>query len=181
MTTIKRVIVSGIAGGVGFAAALAIIFGTIYWYQGKPKPPKPWNKTAIAASYDTVDVEGEKNHLVFSYTLQNNTDFDYGFSDLNSIMAMARLKKQKSLSGNKNDDLLRPDCPILIPAKQRLRFALHVAYPYDKSLKNDATKEEKERYRKDLEAYVAKEFSNLDGFTIFDEVNRYQIEFPKGW
>jgi hypothetical protein len=178
MTTIKRVIISSVAGGVGFAVALAIIFGTMHWYQCKPKP---WNKNAITASYDSADVEGEKNHVVFYYTLQNNTAFDYGFSDLKSIMTMFRLEKQKSLSFEKNDELFRPDCPIWIPAKQRMRFALHLALPYDKSLKKDATKDEKNEYRKNLEIYLNKEFTNLDGFTLFDEVNRYQIELPKGW
>jgi hypothetical protein len=180
MTNSKKVIAYGIAGGVGFAVALAIISVIVFWYQSNPKPPKPWNKEAITASYDSVAVEGEKNHIVFYYTLQNNTDFDYKPMDLSNIVAMAKLKKQKSLSGQKNDEVLRPDYPILIPAKQRIRFAFHLGYPYNKSLKKDATQEEQEKYIKDIEAYVNEEFSNLDGFVLFDEMNRYQIEFPKG-
>jgi len=181
MATIKKIIISSIVGGVSFAVSIAIIFGIFFWYQNKPKPPKPWNKDTITATYDSVDTEGEKNYFVFYYTLQNNTDFDYNFSDLTNITVMAKLKKQNSLSGQKKDEFLKPDYPILIPAKQRIRFALHLGYPYDKTLKKDASKEEREKYRKDMEAYANKEFSNLDGFVLFDELNRYQIEFPKGW
>jgi|SRR3972149_8276638 len=181
MATIKKIIISSIVGGVSFAVAIAIIFGLVFWYQNKPKPPKPWNKEAITATYDSVDTEGEKNYFVFYYTLQNNTDFDYKFSDLTNILFMAKLKKQKSLSGQKNNEFLQPDFPILIPAKQRIRFALHLSFPYDKSLKKDASKDESEKYKKELEAYANKEFSNMEGFVLFDEINRYQIEFQKGW
>jgi hypothetical protein len=184
MPTIKRMVVSGLAGGVGFAVAIAIILGIVSWYQSRPKPPKPWDKAAVTATYDSIDTEGQSgrwegqppNRLVFYYTLQNNTDSDYQFSDLTNIVVMAKLKRQKSLSGQKGDKFLQPDSPVLIPAKQRIRFALHVGYPYeyDKSLKAGASK-------KDIEAYVNEKFSNLDGFALFDENNRYQIDFPKGW
>jgi len=41
-------------------------------------PPKPWDKKAITAIYDFVDTEGEKNTIVFYYTLQNNTELIFG-------------------------------------------------------------------------------------------------------
>jgi hypothetical protein len=178
MPTVKKIIISSIVGGVSIAVTIAIIFVIISWYENRPKP---WNKDAISATYDYIETEGEKNYFVCYYTLQNNTDYDYKFSDLTDILIMSKLKKQKSLSGNKESDTLKPDYPIIIPAKQRIRFAIHLQYPYDKTLKEDASKEERKAYRKDIEAFFNNKLQNLDGFVLFDERARYQIEFPKGW
>jgi hypothetical protein len=41
--------------------------------------------------------------------------------------------------------------------------------------------EEQGNFRKALAGYVSKEMGNVDGFVVFDETNRYQINFPKGW
>jgi hypothetical protein len=181
MTTIRKVIISSIIGGFSLAVTLAIIIGIVAWFNHRPTPPKPWDKLAITATYDSLNTEGQENYVVFHYTLQNNTAYDYKFADLTNILLMAKLKRQKSLSGQKNDEWLYPDFPIMIPAKQRIRFTLHTKFPYDKSLKKNATRAEREQYSKKIEAYANKEWSNLDGFVLFDETARYQIEFPKGW
>ena len=181
MSTLKRWIITGVSFGAGAAVIIALIICGYLWYSSKQKPPKPWDTKAITAIYDSVYTEGENNYFVFYYTLQNNTDFDYNLSDLTNITLMGKLKKQKSLTGKKTDEFLKPDYPILIPAKQRIRFALHLGYPYDKTLKKDASEEEEAKYKKDIEAYANKKLSNLDGFVLFDELKRYQIEFSKGW
>ena len=177
----KRLLVVGISFGVGFAITASIIIGGFFLYQSRPKPPKPWNPTAITAAYDHIDTDGENKNFVFYYTLENNTNFDYKISNLTDVVTMAKLKKPNSLSGSPDGKFLKPDYPILIPAKQRLRFSLQLGFPYDKNMKEGTRKEEREQYRKELEAYANKEFSNLDGFVLFDEVNRYQINLPKGW
>jgi hypothetical protein len=94
---------------------------------------------------------------------------------------MSKLEKQKSLSGEKGDPFLKFDFPLLLPAKQRLRFAIHLKWPYDKKIKAETTKDEREKYRKELSAFLKEQAPNLDGFAIFDELNRYQIDFPRGW
>jgi hypothetical protein len=35
--------------------------------------------------------------------------------------------------------------------------------------------------RRDIEKFVADEFSNLDGFDLLDEDNRFEVIFPPGW
>jgi len=73
--------------------------------------------------------------------------------------------------------------PIFIPAKQRGRYSISLPsyrYPGGK-LKDDASKEERQAYGKAISAYVNEKFGNLNGFVLFDEANRYQINFPKGW
>jgi len=54
-------------------------------------------------------------------------------------------------------------------------------HPYDKDLKFDATKEERKKYKKELESHINDKFKNLNGFVLFDQKNRYRIDFPKGW
>lgn len=166
--------------GAGVVITAALILGTFFWYESRPKP---WNSTAIAAIYNSIDTEGEKNTFVFYYTLENNTDFDYKISFLSDVVLLAKLKRGDSLSGKINDKFFQPDYRILLPARQRIRFAIHLGYPYvyDIPRKEDATDEEKEKYRNELKAYASKKFSNLNGFVIFDEKHRYQINFPKGW
>ena len=181
MSTLKRWIIMGASFGAGLAVTLALIIGGYLWYASKPKPPKPWDTKAITATYDFIDTEGDNNTIVFYYTLQNNTDYDYRITDASNFTLMGKLEKQKSLSGAKGDRFLKFDFPLLLPAKQRLRFAIHLDYPYDKKSKAEATKDEREKYRKELSAFLKEKTPNLDGFAIFDELNRYQIDFPREW
>jgi len=50
--------------GLRTAVGLAGITDCFVWYQSRPKPPKPWNRTAINAEYDSVGTEGDKNNIV---------------------------------------------------------------------------------------------------------------------
>jgi hypothetical protein len=56
-----------------------------------------------------------------------------------------------------------------------------VPYKYTKGLELDASKEERQKFRKELSDFVNTKLSNLDGFVLFDDNNRYQINLPKGW
>jgi hypothetical protein len=47
--------------------------------------------------------------------------------------------------------------------------------------KENPNLEERIKYREAIEKYVVDEFSNLDGFDLLDETNRYEIIFPSGW
>ena len=181
MGTIKRLIIISVSLGIGFAVTLALIIAGFMWYQSRPKLPKPWNPNAIIATYDYIDVEGQDNNFVFYYTLENKTDIDYKISETSDVVIMGKLEKQKSLTGDSKDEYLKPDHPILIPAKQRIRFGIHLKYPFEKKMKKGSTKEERKKYPEELEKYISEELSNLDGFVLFDEINRYQIDFPCGW
>ena len=181
MSTLKHWIITGASFGAGLAITLALIIGGYLWYSSKPKPPKPWDTKAITATYDRVDTEGDNNTIVFYYILQNNTDYDYHIVDASNVTLMDKLEKQKSLSWGKSDQFLKFDYPLLLPAKQRLRFAIHLDYPYNKKIKAEATKDEIEKYRKALSGFLKEETPNLNGFAMFDELNRYQIDFPREW
>jgi hypothetical protein len=178
----KRLLLIGAGWGIGMAVGLAAIGGVFIWYEARPKPPKPpksWDTTSIKAEYDKMSVEGPNNDLVFTYTLENTTDFDYRVEDAHHITMSARLHDQNNLSPF--GDHGRIDYPIFVPAKKRMRFDIHINYPYPAKEKSDASSDERSKFQDAVESYVSKEFSNLDGFDLLDETNRYEVVFPSSW
>jgi hypothetical protein len=79
----KKLAIRAFFGGVGFAVALAMIAGAALWYHDRPERPKPWNATALKATYDTLEfrVGSSKDidsyPVTFYYKVQNNTDRNY--------------------------------------------------------------------------------------------------------
>ena len=130
MTYWKRVLAVGIGWGIGTGVTLALTLGLFLRYNSRPKPPKPWNSAAITATYDFVDTEADKNTVVFIYTLENNTDFDYRAEEGQEITMSAKLNRQNSLSPfAMNGDFSKIDYPIVVPAKKRIEFLVHLSYP----------------------------------------------------
>jgi hypothetical protein len=175
----KRPLFIGIGWGLGTAVGVVLLVGGFLWYQSRPKLAKPWNTAVIKAEYDTADTEGEKNTVVFYYTLENTTDFDYRVEDAHDITMSAKLHKQNNLSPF--DGSGKIDYPIFVPAKKRIRFAIHINYPYPVKQEENPNSEERIKYREAVEKYAMEEFSNVDGFDLLDETNRYEIIFPAGW
>jgi hypothetical protein len=182
MTDWKRALLIGVGWGVGTALALAILVGGFLWYDSRPKPPtppKPWDSTSIKAEYDTAITEGDNNDVVIYYTLENTTAFDYRIEDGHEVNMNAKLGQQNSLSPF--NERQRIDYPILVPAKKRVRFAIHLNYPYPAKEKANDNLEERRKYRQAVEKYISEEMGNLDGFDLLDATNRYEIIFPGGW
>jgi hypothetical protein len=182
MTEWKRPLLVGAGWGFGMAIGLAIVFAGLLWYEGRPKapkPPKPWDTASIKAEYDYAYTEGDKNEIVSYYTLENTTVFDYRVEDDHYVTMSARLRKQNSLSPFSEREKI--DYPIFVPAKKRVRFPIHISYPYPIKEKDNANGEERKKYREAVEKYVRDEMGNLDGFDFLDQTNRYEIVFPGGW
>ncbi len=178
----KRLVLVSASAGAGFALMLSLIFGGYVWHQSRPKP---WNKEAIKTTFDKIGVEGVNNALVFYYTMENATDSDYRIMYASSVITMGKLKAPESLSYDR--DYLDIDFPIFIPAGQRVRFAIHVPFSYVPKqspagyLQKPKNEQKRDPSGEELATYVNEEMGNLDGFVLFDNVNRYQIDFPKGW
>jgi hypothetical protein len=120
------------------------------------------------------------NQLVFYYTLENTTDFDYRMPPREQIELNGKLQRENSLSAN--DQLLTVDeQPIFLPAKQRKRFGVHLRYSVKQDFGPQDTKENRRKRWKAIADYMNNEVANLDGFVIFDPQLRYQINFPNGW
>lgn len=168
--------------GVGFSLILIITIGGYFWYESRPKPLIPWDNNAIIAHYDYADTVGEQNTIVFYYTIENKTNYDYSINDIDKILLYANLNRQQSLSGGDIDEILNIEYPIHVPSKHRVRFKINLNYSTDmKGLKSGSTNEEREMFNKEMSAYLSNKFKNLNGFSMFDLKNRYKIEFPAGW
>ncbi len=180
METWKKIFLRAAGFGAGAIVAAAVVIGVFVWWSKRPEKPKPWNTSAITASFDSIDTEGDTNTLIFVFTLQNSTDVDYQVQDDSSIHLGAMLQRSKAFSFDKSD-FLKTDYPIYVPAKSRVRFKLHVHYPY--SIREDLTASDDVRH--DWETKICKfandEFSNLSGFVLMDERSRFQVTMPNGW
>jgi hypothetical protein len=180
MPTWKLIFLRSAGFGTGFAIALCAIAGSLFWYNGRPKPPKPWNKQAITAEYDFVRPAGDKDNLTFHYVLQNNTDLDYRVDSDVGIEITGRLRKEKGLRQFASH-YETTEYPIFVPAKNRVRMSIIIPYPYPIKEKDKPTRDEQKQYTTNVAKYVTDEMGNLDGFVLFDTLNRYEIDFPNGW
>lgn len=182
MSTWKKLTIGALAAGFGVGLAASLAVGGYIWCRSRPRPPAPWNSAAIRAEFDTLGTEGDQPTIAFDYTLENTTRFDYRVADVSGLSLAGKLKKENSLSLETDEKILRVDLPIFIPAGQRLRFRVHLGYPYPgKTLPDDASADERKRYYDGLKNYVAKDLANLNGFVLFDETHRYEIDLPRGW
>src|SRR5271163_1226908 len=175
----KRPLFIGIGWGLGTAVGLVILVGGFLWYLNRPKPPKPWNTSALRAEYDDVSTEGDKNYIIFRYTLENPTDFDYHLEDGSTILMSVRLKRENVLTPA--SEVATIDFPVFVPAKKRIRFVIYTPYAYPIKEKADSSGDERKKYSDEVEKYVQTKMTNLDGFDLLDKSNRYEVIFPAGW
>lgn len=167
----KRWLFKSMGFGAGLGAVLAAVAGLGMWYSSRPKPPKPWNKSAIRASF--VDFGGslQDNALsvTFTYSIENTTDYDYQLPTSQKIMALQR--------NNVLNEIGQDWKPIelFVPAhhKVQLKFGVPIGGATD-SIK---AKEDHKWLLKQLLSYL----KDTAGFVVFDEINRYEIKLPSGW
>lgn len=160
--------------------ALAVcLFGYLY-YEGRPRPPKPWDPNAVTAQFEYVATEGDKQNLVFSYTLENRTDFDFRLTEGASVQMNAKLGQEQSLVPFA--DYGKLDYPIFVPARKRVDFKIHVlGYFYPGHEPKEDTTGSRSDYHSEVAAHVRDKLTNLDGFDLLDESDRKEIVFPAGW
>jgi hypothetical protein len=176
----KKILLRSAGFGAGFALTLCLIVGVWVWYQGRPQPPVPWNKQAVIAEYDRVDTRGTDNHIVFLYTLQNNTDEDFRVDAQYEASLSEKLQKQKEFA-QFSQDFYTLEYPVFVPAKSRVQLAIDSKHVYPSQIKTDATAENRKEYRDTLAHYVTDKYPNLDGFVLFATLRRFEIDFPTGW
>jgi hypothetical protein len=129
-----------------------------------------WNSVAVESTLAGVRVrELDATHaaVVFSYDLDNRTDTDYRLSSGANVVIMSRLQPNGSLSSDQQVSL---DSPAFVPARNRTRIALEMRQPFDWPAQRDAAAERQVRQ------LVADEVAGLQGFVLFDQSTRYQIE-----
>ena len=200
MSTWKHLLLKALGVGVGIGIGLGLVIAIGIWYSSRPSVPRPWDTKSITATYQSAQFASQPEPAAyFRYVLQNNTDQDYSVSlmdsqgQASSTIKLAARERQLH-SDNSADatgatpisdanvtlvfggveaslpnvkdifDLVSGGKPLFIPAKQkvqvRLRWALN---------------------KVDMKHATSVQLVNegLYGFVLFDEANRYQIEFPK--
>lgn len=176
----KRILLKAAGVGGGFALVAAVILGIVVSWSGRPVKPKPWDDKAIVASYESLDTEGETNTFRFNYTLENKTDIDYRVETDSRVHLAAFLKQSQALSFS-NSENLHADYPIYIPAKSRVRFQIHLGYPYPIKPDYNASNDVRHDFYTKEAQYVTNELGNVDGFILLDDDHRYKIVMPNGW
>jgi hypothetical protein len=134
--------------------------------------PASWDSRAVEGSFEGVRVrEVDATHaaLVLLYDLTNRTGTDYRLEKDSSEVIMSRLKPGGILS---SDTQVVLDNAAFIPAGSRTRIAIEMDGPFNWPARHDAAAEHAVRQ------FVAAEIAELDGFVLFDQPNRYQIELP---
>ncbi len=172
----KRLFLVGIGWGLGTAVGLTAITGGYLWYQTRPKPPKPWNTTAIS-SFDGApgfNARDDGKEIRFGYTLQNSTDGDYKIEPETQIRITAR-HPDGSFTEPLPDEVATLRRPVFIPPKQKAGIRLSLVFG---NIPRKRSNETDEQYHERLRAFCKEELGDV-GFALFDERNRYQINLPK--
>jgi hypothetical protein len=181
----KRIFLKAAGFGAGVVAATAIVGALFFWYTTRPVKLKSWNRGAITADYYRVSTsERPDSKLEFEYVLENKTDMDYELQKFSAPRVAARLEDTNSLTGfaDENEIVLR--LPVFVPAHQKTRITITTpSYGFSAltQLTSSSTLDERHKYYAEVAAYVTKRLSNLNGFVLFDESNRYQVDLPSGW
>ncbi|MDP2157986.1 MAG: hypothetical protein Q8K68_09790 [Nitrospirota bacterium] len=162
----------------GFGAGLAITFiiGIATWsyFASLPKKPKPWNNSAINATFSDIQMfTGDRLPVTFKYILDNKTQFDYCLPSDNEA-AFIRMPKTNSLT---KDHELTWDKGTCVPTGQKVAVSFKLTYDYSDYSFPQSDKDNLEK----LSKLVNRRLSEIDGFVILDNQHRYQINFPKGW
>jgi hypothetical protein len=160
---------------LGFLVILIAVLGRSEHSQISAKPANPWNAHAVEGVYAGVrvrEIDASKAAVVFLYDIDNKTDTDYQLAKGDSVVVMSRIKSSRSLTSERPVAL---STSAFVPARNRTRIALEIAEPFSWPTRPDASSEN--RFRQ----LVAREVADLDGFVLFDQAHRYQVDLPGSW
>ena len=166
-----------VAGAVALGALIVVLL--LLWrsprQQNSNSSANPWDSRAVAATLAGIrvrEIDPSQAQVLFLYDLENKTDTDYHIEKGPGVVIMSRLKSNHSLSSEQEMSL---DSSIFAPAKNRTRISLEATHPFNWPSQNDFSGDAKFR------GLIAEEVSDLEGFVLFDQSTRYQIELPGGW
>jgi hypothetical protein len=161
---------------VGLALALCIFVGALLWFVSRPKSTKVWNEKAlIVHDAPAIAFSGEKSPTIsLFYKIENVTDLDYSIETIQHLKIMALLG-DGSLAGPVGDKaVLRT--PIFLPAHHLGTIELRlVAFRPPERVQGEPAEAYLERLRQSMN----EQMSNIHGFILFDDLNRYQINLGR--
>jgi hypothetical protein len=165
----KRKVVMWTAAAVCLLAAGAITWA-YHRVQSAGDAPNAWNSAAIHGTLSAIRVrELDPTHaaVIFFYDLENRTDNDYRLASGPNVVIMSRLQSSGILS---SDEQISLDASAFVPAKNRTRIALEITHAFQWPTQRDAAAD------RQLRQFVTDAVSGLEGFVLFDQSTRYQIE-----
>jgi hypothetical protein len=126
MQTWKRILMTGIWFGVGFALALTAIIGGYSWWESRPKQ---WSSQTITAKIGEISVNNSEGGgtVSFEYALTNNTKDDYHLPVLPDGALMRTIKETGSMAAA--EGFLWPS-GVIIPAHQAVSVKCQVPYRF---------------------------------------------------
>lgn len=160
---------------VGFLLVLVSIAGTLPQARSLASPAPPWNSHAIEGTFAGVavrEIDPSQSELVFLYDLDNKTDNDYQLAKGPAVVVMSRLKSSGSL---RSENQVTLASSAFVPARNRTRIELGIMRAFAWPARMDAPSQTR------IRQLVAGELADLDGFVLFDQRTRYQIELPGTW
>jgi hypothetical protein len=161
----KKLFVVSAGATAGAALILVVLVSSVVWYANRPAKARPWNQTAVTAAYSNLYLTtGRPLVFTFRYTLDNHTGLDYQLPGNESIYKV--LAEGKGLD---RDARLKWEGGTTVLAGQKVVVGIHVEYDYT----DDDSNDEK------LAAFAKRALSEIDGFAALDQLNRYEIRFPK--
>lgn len=173
---IKKTILIAFSAGAGVAVVIAALAAGGYWYLSRPKPPKPWDTTAIVV--DGTPGFGpteDKKKIQFTYSIKNSTDNDYRIAS-DAEIKLVRRGINDTLSQPLTTEVVSIEFPIFIPSKQKAAVSIDINFANIPQRKDSETDE---HYHEVLRAYCLEQMSGDRDLVVFDETNRYEISFPK--
>lgn len=162
---------------IGILACALLFFAAAYFWRvprvvESATGSKPWNTRAITSAFTGLKVrEMDETHAAvdFIYDLENRTNRDYQLTPGPGAVVMRRLKADGSLSSDTDARLVSA---AFVPTSDRTRVTLEMTESFAWPAKGDAAADQK------LRDFVTREAAGLEGFVIFDQVSRYEIELP---
>jgi hypothetical protein len=170
----KKIAVSGLAA-CAFLLLLTFLVARFAPHTASAKRTLPWNSQAIEGTPAGIRVqEIDPTHaaVIFFYDLANKTDNDYHLAKGPNIVVMSRLKPGGTLSA---DEPITLDSAAFVPARNRTRIALKVSHLFNWPGQSGAYAE------RQFNQLVTGDTNGVAGFVLFDQTNRYEIDFPAAW
>jgi hypothetical protein len=174
MSSTKRWILLGSLAAV-LSAAAGYAVSRYRHGESSSRPPAAWNSNAIKATFAGIqvrEIDSTNAEVIFFYDLENTTDFDYRIDNGPKTNFLSRLKSDGSLS---SEEQPRLDHPAFLPARHRTHIGLELVRPFQWPAQNGAASDQQFR------EFVKRQTSNLEGFVLFDENTRYEVDLRGGW
>jgi hypothetical protein len=171
----KKIAIVGL-GACAVLLLLTLVLARLPRNNSTPaKQTPPWNAQAIEGTPAGIRVqEIDPTHaaVVFLYDLDNKTDTDYRLDKGPDIVVMSRLNPGGTLSA---DEPITLDSAAFVPARSRTRIALKVSHLFNWPGQSGAYA------ARQFNQLVAGDVAGVAGFVLFDQTNRYEIDFPAAW